>query len=339
MVNKKTILTGDRPTGPLHLGHFVGSLEARVKLQNQYKTYIIIADMQALTDNAESPEKIRKNVFEVALDYLSVGINPKISTIFIQSLVPELAELTMYFLNLVTLSRLERNPTVKDEMKQKGFGGNLPAGFLMYPVSQAADIVAFKADLIPVGEEQLPMIEQTAEIVRKFNKIYKPVLVEPKAFMSEFPRLPGIDGRNKMSKSLGNAIYLSDSSDIVVKKVMAMYTDPKHIHVENPGKVEGNTVFTYLDAFDPDKKTVEELKRQYRRGGLGDVAIKKRLIEVLENFLSPIRKKRAKFAKNPKAVMKILEEGTKKARIITSQTLDEVRRAMKLDYFYFKSQR
>jgi len=339
MVTKKIILTGDRPTGPLHLGHYVGSLKARVKFQNQYETYIIIADMQALTDNADNPEKITKNVFEVVLDYLSVGINPKISTIFIQSLVPELAELTMYFLNLVTLSRLERNPTVKDEMKQKGFGGNLPAGFLMYPVSQAADIAAFRADLVPVGVDQLPMIEQTVEIVKKFNKIYKPVLVEPKSLVSKISRLPGIDGKEKMGKSLGNAINLSDSSDVVAKKVMSMYTDPRHIHVEDPGKVEGNIVFTYLEAFDPDKKTVEELKRQYRRGGLGDVAIKKRLIEVLENFLSPIRKKRAKFAKNPKAVMKILEEGTKKARIITSQTLDEVRRAMKLDYFYFKSQR
>lgn len=333
MATKKIILTGDRPTGPLHLGHFVGSLKARVELQNKYNTYILIADMQALTDNAALPEKIRKNVFEVVLDYLSVGINPKVSTIFIQSLVPELAELTMYFLNLVTLSRLERNPTVKDEMKQRGFGGNIPVGFLTYPVSQAADIAAFKADLVPVGEEQLPMIEQTAEIIRKFNKVYKPVLVEPKAFMSQYPRLPGIDGKNKMSKSLDNAIYLSDSSDVVAKKVMAMYTDPKHIHIENPGRVENNVVFTFLNAFDSDKKTVEELKKQYRKGGLGDVAIKKRLIEVLEGFLGPIRKKRAEFAKNPKAVMKILEEGSKKARIITSQTLAEVRKAMKLNYF------
>lgn len=333
MAIKKTILTGDRPTGPLHLGHFVGSLKARVELQNKYDTYIIIADLQALTDNADNPEKIRKNVFEIALDYLSVGINPKVSTMFIQSLVPELSELTMYFLNLVTLSRLERNPTVKDEMKQKGFGGNVPAGFLTYPVSQAADIAAFKADLVPVGEDQLPMIEQAVEIVRKFNKIYSPILIEPRALVSKISRLPGIDGKTKMSKSLGNAIYLSDSSDIVAKKVMAMYTDPKHIHVENPGSVEGNVVFIYLDVFDSDKKTVEELKKQYRQGGLGDVAIKKRLIEVLEKFLNPIRKKRAEFAKNPKAVMKILEDGTKKARIVTSQTLAEVRRAMKLDYF------
>ncbi|MEK7087434.1 MAG: tryptophan--tRNA ligase [Patescibacteria group bacterium] len=330
---QKIILTGDRPTGPLHLGHYVGSLKARVELQNKYDTYVIIADLQALTDNADNPEKIRKNVFEISLDYLSVGIDPKVSTIFIQSLIPELAELTMYFLNLVTLSRLERNPTVKDEMKQKGFGGNVPAGFLMYPVSQAADIAAFKADLVPVGGDQLPMIEQTVEIVRKFNKTFKPVLVEPKALVSKTSRLPGIDGKAKMGKSLGNAIYLSDSSDIVAKKVMAMYTDPKHIHVENPGRVENNVVFTFLDAFDPDKKTVEKLKKQYQKGGLGDVAIKKRLIEVLENFLAPIRKKRAEFAKNPKAVIKILEEGTKKARTITSQTLAEVRKAMKLDYF------
>ena len=333
MSNQKIILTGDRPTGPLHLGHYTGSLKSRVELQNQYKAYVIIADVQALTDNAASPEKIRKNILEVALDYLSVDIDPKVSTIFIQSLVPELAELTMYFLNLVTLARLERNPTVKDEMKQKGFGGNVPAGFLTYPVSQAADIAAFKADLVPVGEDQLPMIEQTAEIVRKFNKIYKPILVEPKALVSKNGRLPGIDGKAKMSKSLGNAIYLSDSTDIVSKKVMAMYTDPKHIHVEDPGKVEGNIVFTYLDAFDPDLEGIRKLKKQYQKGGLGDVAIKKRLMEVLENFLSPIRKKRAEFAKNPKAVMKILEEGTKKARIITSQTLSEVRHAMKLDYY------
>lgn len=333
MATKKIILTGDRPTGPLHLGHFVGSLKKRVELQDKYETYILIADMQALTDNAENPEKIRKNILEVVLDYLSVGIDPKISTIFIQSLVPELAELTMYFLNLVSLSRLERNPTVKDEMKQKGFGGNVPAGFLTYPISQAADIATFKTDLVPVGEDQLPMIEQTVEIVRKFNKIYGPVLIEPKALVSAIGRLPGIDGKTKMSKSLGNAIYLSDSTAEVKEKVMKMYTDPKHIYVENPGKVEGNSVFTYLDAFDPDKKAIEELKKQYRKGGLGDVAIKKRLLDVLEEFLTPIRKRRAEFAKNPKAVMKILEDGTKKARIVASQTLSEVREAMKLDYF------
>ena len=333
MASKKIILTGDRPTGPLHLGHYVGSLKARVELQNKYDAFVIIADLQALTDNAENPEKVRKNVLEVALDYLAVGIDPKISTIFIQSLIPELSELTMYFLNLVTLSRLERNPTVKDEMKQKGFGGNVPAGFLAYPVSQAADITAFKADLVPVGEDQLPMIEQTAEIVRKFNKIYKPILVEPKALVSKTAKLPGIDGKMKMGKSLGNAIYLSDSPEAVKEKVMKMYTDPKHIHAENPGHVEGNTVFTYLDAFDNDKKAIEELKKQYRQGGLGDVEIKKRLIKVLEEFLTPIRKRRAEFAKNPKAVMKMLEEGSQKAKIAASKTLAEVRAAMKLDYF------
>lgn len=333
MASQKIILTGDRPTGPLHLGHYAGSLRARVELQNQYKTYILIADVQALTDNSENPEKIRKNVLEVALDYLAVGVDPNVSAIAIQSLVPEIAELTVYFLNLVTLARLERNPTVKDEMKQKGFGGNVPAGFLTYPISQAADITAFGANLVPVGEDQLPIIEQTIEIVRRFNKTYGPVLTEPKALVSKIGRLPGVDGKTKMSKSLGNAIYLSDPASVVKEKVTNMYTDPKHIHVENPGKVEDNAVFTYLDAFDPDKKTVEELKKQYRKGGLGDVAIKNRLIEILENFLGPIRKRRAEFAKNPKAVMKILEEGTKKAKILTSQTLIKVRQAMKLDYF------
>ncbi len=332
-MSKKIILTGDRPTGPLHLGHYVGSLKARVELQNEYDTYILIADMQALTDNSNDPEKIRKNVLEVALDYLSVGINPKISTIAIQSEIPALSEITMYFLNLVTLARLERNPTVKSEMKQKGFGNNVPAGFLMYPISQAADITAFKADLVPVGEDQLPMIEQTAEIVRRFNKTYKPVLVEPKALISKFPRLPGIEGKSKMSKSLGNAIYLSDSAIVVAKKVMAMYTDPKHIHIENPGKVEGNVVFTYLDAFDPDTKAVETFKRRYRAGGLGDVVIKTRLINVLEKFLRPIREQRAKFEKKPKEVMKILNQGTEKAKIITSKTLKEIKKAMQLDYF------
>lgn len=332
-MDKKIILTGDRPTGSLHLGHYIGSLKARVELQNQFDTYILIADVQALTDNADNPEKIRKNVLEVALDYLSVGINPKISTIVIQSELPALCEITMYFLNLVTLARLERNPTVKGEMKQKGFGNNVPAGFLMYPISQAADIAAFKANLVPVGEDQLPMIEQTAEIVRRFNKIYKPVLVEPRALISKFPRLPGIEGQSKMSKSLGNAIYLSDSAAVVAKKVMAMYTDPKHIHVENRGKVEGNVVFTYLDAFDPDTKDVENFKRRYRAGGLGDVVIKKHLINILEKFLRPIREKRAEFEKKPGEVMKILNEGTEKAKIITSKTLKEIKKAMRLDYF------
>ncbi|MDO8676755.1 MAG: tryptophan--tRNA ligase [Candidatus Azambacteria bacterium] len=332
-MNKKIILTGDRPTGPLHLGHYIGSLKARVELQNEYEIYNLIADVQALTDNADNPLKIRKNVLEVALDYLSVGINPKISMIVIQSELPALSEIAIYFLNLVTLARLERNPTVKSEMKQKGFGNNVPAGFLMYPVSQAADIAAFKAELVPVGEDQLPMIEQTAEIVRRFNKTYKPVLTEPKALISKFPRLPGIEGINKMSKSLGNAIYLSDSPDIVAKKVMAMYTDPKHIHVENRGKVEGNVVFTYLDAFDPDTKDTENFKRRYRDGGLGDVVIKQRLINVLEKLLKPIRARRAEFEKKPQDVIKILNSGTEKAKLITSKTLKEIKKAMRLDYF------
>ncbi|MCX6731595.1 MAG: tryptophan--tRNA ligase [Candidatus Parcubacteria bacterium] len=331
--NKKRILTGDRPTGSLHLGHYVGSLENRVELQNKYDTYILIADMQALTDNAESPEKVRKNVLEVALDNLACGIDPKISTIVIQSLVPELAELTMYYLNLVTLSRLQRNPTVKDEMQEKGFGSNVPAGFLMYPVSQAADITGFKANLVPVGEDQLPMIEQTREIVRIFNRIYRPVLIEPKALVSKHSRLPGIDGKDKMGKSLGNAIYLSDSPAAVAKKVMTMFTDPGHIHTSQPGKIEGNPVFSYLDVFVPDKKEVEELKKHYQKGGLGDVEVKKYLIEVLNNFLDPIRKKRTELAKNPKEVMKILKQGTEKGRAVAAEVLKEVRAAMKLDYF------
>lgn len=330
---KNRILTGDRPTGPLHLGHYVGSLQNRVKLQYKYETYILIADMQALTDNAENPEKVRKNILELALDYLSCGIDPKISTIVIQSLVPEISELTMYYLNLVTLARLERNPTVKEEMRDKGFKNNVPVGFLAYPVSQAADITVFKANLVPVGEDQLPMIEQTREIVRCFNRIYRPVLVEPKALISKIPRLPGTDGKSKMGKSLENAIFLSDSPKLVAKKVMGMFTDPKHIHAKDPGKIEGNPVFGYLEAFDSDVKEVEELKRHYRKGGLGDVEVKKILIEVLENFLRPIRKKRAEFAKNPKEVMRILKKGTERARKIASQTLKEVRQAMKLDYF------
>ncbi|MFH1254678.1 MAG: tryptophan--tRNA ligase, partial [bacterium] len=250
-MNRKIILTGDRPTGPLHLGHFIGSLQNRVKLQQEYNQYILIADVQALTDNFENPEKVRKNIFELACDYLAVGINPDVSTIFIQSMIPEIADLTIFYLNLVTLARLQRNPTVKDEIKQKGYGANVTAGFLCYPVSQAADITVFNADLVPVGEDQLPMIEQTVEIVRKFNSIYEPVFVEPKALVPEHgARLAGLDGKAKMSKSLGNAIYLSDSADELQKKVMSMFTDPDHLRVEDPGKIEGNTVFTYLDIFD-----------------------------------------------------------------------------------------
>jgi len=331
---KHIILTGDRPTGPLHLGHYVGSLRQRVELQHKHKQFVIIADAQAFTDNAENPEKVRKNILEVALDYLAVGIDPKVTTIFIQSLVPELAELTMYYLNLVTVSRLQRNPTVKDEIKQRGFGASIPAGFLAYPVSQAADITAFKADLVPGGEDQLPMIEQTNEVVRSFNRIYQcSVLVEAKALLSTVSRLPGPDGKGKMSKSLGNVISLSDSADEVHQKVKTMYTDPKHLRVEDPGTVEGNPVFAYLDAFDPDKEALAAMKDHYRRGGLGDVKVKRRLQEVLAAEFDPIRARREKFAKDPDAVMRILKEGTEAARKVAADTLDEVRKAMHIDYF------
>jgi len=332
--NKKPIiLTGDRPTGRLHLGHYIGSLQNRVKLQNEYQQFIIIADMQALTDHADNPKIVQENVLQLGLDYLSCGIDPKVSTIFIQSLVPEIAELTMYYLNLVTVAQLERNPTVKDEMKQKGFGKSVPAGFLVYPVSQAADITAFKADLVPVGADQVPVIEQTNEIVKAFNRTYKTdVLVEAKALVSEVPRLSGTDGKAKMSKSLNNCIYLSDSSDVLKKKVFDMYTDPKHIHADDPGKIEGNVVFEYLDAFGDDKKKVTELKEQYRRGGLGDVVVKNYLFEVLEKMLAPIRDKRAELEKDPARVMEILAEGTRRARQVASQTLKEVREAMGLIY-------
>jgi tryptophanyl-tRNA synthetase len=330
---KNRILTGDRPTGPLHLGHFVGSLQNRVKLQHEYETFILIADVQALTDNAANPEKVRKNILEVTLDNLAVGIDPKISTFVVQSMVPEIAELTVYYLNLVTLARLQRNPTVKDEMKEKGFGANMPAGFLCYPVSQAADITIFQADLVPVGADQLPVIEQTIEIVRSFNKIYGDVLVEPKALVPKVGRLPGIDGKEKMGKSLNNAIYLSDSKEVVAKKVMSMYTDPKHIHAKQPGRVEGNPVFVYLDAFGNDKKKIGELKKHYQKGGLGDVEVKKYLIEVLEKFLKPIRERREKLAEKPEEVMMILKQGTKEGREVAEQTLKEVRKAMRLDYF------
>lgn len=328
------ILTGDRPTGPLHLGHYVGSLRERVRLQHEYRQFIIIADMQALTDNASHPEKIRDSILEVALDYMAVGIDPEISTIFIQSLVPELAELTMYYLNLVTLARLQRNPTVKEEIGLRGFGGKIPAGFLCYPVSQAADITAFKADLVPVGSDQLPMIEQTAEIVRSFNRIYNcSVLVVPEALLSNVPRLPGTDGKGKMSKSLGNAIYLKDSVDTVRDKVKKMYTDPNHLRVEDPGMVEGNPVFAYLDAFDPDRDNLQAMKEHYRRGGLGDTVVKRRLLEVLLPELDNIRARRAEFAKDPAQVMVMLRAGCKAAREVAAHTLAEVRNAMKTDYF------
>ena len=334
MNDKKTILTGDRPTGRLHLGHYIGSLQNRVRLQAECNQFIMIADMQALTDNADNPEKVRKNILEVALDYLSVGIDPKISTIFIQSLIPELSELTMYYLNLVTLARLQRNPTVKTEIRQKGFEKSLPMGFLVYPVSQAADITAFKAQLVPVGEDQLPMLEQTNEIVRKFNNTYKvQVLVECEAVSSNVVRLAGTDGGAKMGKSLNNAIYLSDDSEDVKKKVMSMMTDPNHLRVEDPGEVEGNPVFDYLDAFDEDKTGLDELKKHYKKGGVGDVEVKKRLIEVLEKFLTPIREKRTEFEKKPEEVMEILKNGSKKAQVVAAQTLREVKDAMNINYF------
>lgn len=329
------VLTGDRPTGPLHLGHYVGSLENRVKLQQQYKQYIMIADVQALTDNYENPAKVRDNVFQVACDYLAVGIDPSKSTIFIQSLIPEIAELTIFYLNLVTVNRLRRNPTVKAEINQKKFGEHIPAGFLIYPVSQAADITFVKANIVPVGEDQLPMIEQTNEIVRAFNRIYNTdVLVPAKAVIPKVARLPGTDGQAKMGKSLGNAIYLSDSQDELARKVKSMYTDPHHIKVSDPGNVEGNPVFIYLEIFDPHKQEVEALKEHYKRGGLGDMVVKKRLLEVLESFLAPIRERRKEFEKNPDHVMTLLKSGTQATREVAAQTLKEVKHAMKLDYFY-----
>ena len=330
----KIALTGDRPTGKLHLGHFVGSIQNRVKLQNEVdKSFYMVADIQALTDNAENPEKVRRNVLEVALDNLACGIDPKKTTMFIQSEIPEIAELTVLFLNLVTLARLKRNPTVKSEMKDKGYGEDVPAGFLAYPISQAADILFCKGNLIPVGEDQLPVIEQANEIVDSFNRIYGNIFSKIKHLVGDTPRLVGIDGNSKMSKSLDNAVYLSDNYEEISKKVMNMYTDPGHIHVEDPGKVEGNVVFTYLDIFDDKKEEVNELKKQYQKGGLGDVIIKKRLIEVLENFIKPVREKREELAKNPEFVMNILEEGTKRAREVAKETMLEVRQAVKINYF------
>lgn len=331
---KKTIvLTGDRPTGPLHLGHYVGSLANRLLLQEQHTQYVMIADVQALTDNYQNPQKVRENVLQVALDYLAVGIDPQKSTIFIQSMIPEIAELTVLYLNLVTVNRLKRNPTVKTEIQQKQFGESIPAGFLMYPVSQAADITVVKAELVPVGEDQLPMIEQTNEIVRSFNRLYaSTTLREVQALVPKMARLPGTDGQAKMGKSLGNAIYLSDSTDLLVQKVRSMYTDPNHIKVTDPGQVEGNTVFTYLDVFDTDVAAVQELKEQYRRGGLGDMVLKKRLTEVLEAFLAPIRARREQLAKDPEAVMQIVLNGTRKTQAVAAQTMAEVKQAMHLHY-------
>lgn len=335
---KEILLTGDRPTGKLHIGHYIGSLKNRVKLQNsgKYDPYIMIADTQALTDNARNPEKIRNSLIQVALDYLAVGLDPNKSTIYVQSQIPALFELTAYYMDLVTVARLERNPTVKTEIKQKDFKDSIPVGFLNYPVSQAADITAFKATIIPVGDDQEPMLEQTREIVRTFNRVYNTdILVEPKGY---FPpkgqgRLPGLDGNAKMSKSLGNAIYLADDAKTVQKKVMSMYTDPNHIHVEDPGKIEGNTVFTYLDVFDPDKDKVAELKEEYQKGGLGDVKIKRYLNKVLEAELAPIRERREKFAQDEDAVYEMLLGGSKKANKVANETLQQVRDAIGLNYF------
>ena len=333
-VDKKIVLTGDRPTGKLHLGHYVGSIQNRLKLQDEAdQSFYMIADVQGLTDNAENPDKIRSNVLEVALDNLACGLDPTKTIMFIQSEISEIAELTVLFLNLVTLARLKRNPTVKSEMKDKGYGEDVPAGFLAYPVSQAADILFAKSNLIPVGEDQLPVIEQVNEIVDDFNRFYGETFSRVKHLTGDTPRLIGIDGNSKMGKSLNNAIYLSDSYEEISKKVMSMYTDPGHVHLEDPGKVEGNVVFTYLDIFDPNKTEVEELKSQYKKGGLGDVVIKKRLIEVLEKIIAPIRTKRAELEKDKAGVMKILEKGTAQAKERAVETMQQVRKAVKIDYF------
>lgn len=342
------ILTGDRPTGKLHLGHYVGSLKNRVIMQNKGdfdKMYVMIADAQALTDNFNNPDKVRDNIIEVALDYLSCGIDPNKVTIFVQSHVEQLTELMFYYMNLVTLSRLERNPTVKAEIKQKEFGASIPVGFLTYPISQAADITLFNANIVPVGEDQLPMLEQTREIVRTFNNYYSEVLVEPKAVIPDnkiCSRLPGLDGKAKMSKSLGNCIYLSDSQKDVKSKVMSMFTDPNHIQITDPGKVEGNTVFTYLDAFCtdddfseflPDYKNLDELKDHYRRGGLGDVKIKKFLNNILQKELSPIREKRKHYEQNIPEIFDMLLKGSEDAREVGAETLKKVKAAMGINYF------
>ena len=336
---KQVVLTGDRPTGKLHLGHYIGSLKRRLELQksDSYRSFVMIADMQALTDNAHDPDKIRRSLVEVALDYLSVGLDPAITTIFVQSQIPALSELTMYYMNLVSISRVERNPTVKTEIKQKSFTGGVPAGFVVYPISQAADITAFKAKFVPVGVDQLPMIEQAREVVRSFNTTYQTdCLVEPEAIIPKDDlsgRLPGTDGNAKMSKSLGNGIYLSDDQDTVRRKVMSMYTDPGHIHVNDPGKVEGNTVFQYLDVFGEDKRHIAELKERYQAGGLGDVTVKQYLFEVLDELLSPIRQRRRELVGDLPAVYRVLLEGSGRANAVAEQTLAEVRQAIGVNYF------
>ena len=344
----KIILTGDRPTGRLHVGHYVGSLRQRVQLQNSGaydKVYIMIADAQALTDNAEHPEKVRKNIIEVALDYLACGLDPAKSTLFIQSMVPQLTELTFYYMNLVTVSRLQRNPTVKNEIKMRNFEASIPTGFFCYPISQAADITAFRATVVPVGEDQLPMLEQCKEIVHKFNSVYGETLVDPDIMLPQNDaclRLPGIDGKAKMSKSLGNCIYLSDEPEDIKKKVMSMYTDPDHVRVEDPGKIEGNTVFTYLDAFSteehfakflPDYANLDELKAHYQRGGLGDVKVKKFLNNVLQDVLAPIRERRHYWEQRIPDVYEILRAGSKEAEAAAAATLHDVREAMRINYF------
>jgi tryptophanyl-tRNA synthetase len=327
------ILTGDRPTGKLHLGHYLGTLENRVKFQNQYKTFIMLADVQALTDNFDHPEKVRDSVYEVALDNLAVGVNPDVSTLFVQSQVPALAELTVYFMNLISLARLERNPTVKAEMKQKGFGTNVPVGFLNYPLSEAADILGFKADLVPAGEDQEPMLELTHEVVRRFNTAYGEVFTMPDIEVGRVARLIGTDGSAKMSKSLGNVIYLSDPTDVVIDKVMKMYTDPSRLKATDPGEVDANPVFIYLDAFGNDKKKITELKDRYRNGRVGDIEVKSYLAETLNAFLDPIRARRAEFAAQPEQVNQILSEGTRHAKAVVEETMVEVREAMKLYSF------
>ena len=344
----KIILTGDRPTGRLHVGHYVGSLRQRVQLQNSGaydKVYIMIADAQALTDNAEHPEKVRKNIIEVALDYLACGLDPAKSTLFIQSMVPQLTELTFYYMNLVTVSRLQRNPTVKNEIKMRNFEASIPTGFFCYPISQAADITAFRATVVPVGEDQLPMLEQCKEIVHKFNSVYGETLVDPDIMLPQNDaclRLPGIDGKAKMSKFLGNCIYLSDEPEDIKKKVMSMYTDPDHVRVEDPGKIEGNTVFTYLDAFSteehfakflPDYANLDELKAHYQRGGLGDVKVKKFLNNVLQDVLEPIRERRHYWEQRIPEVYEILRAGSKEAEAAAAATLHDVREAMRINYF------
>ena len=344
----KIILTGDRPTGKLHVGHYAGSLKRRVELQNsgEYdEIFIMIADAQALTDNADNPEKVRQNIIEVALDYLSAGLDPAKSTLFIQSQIPQLCELSFYYMNLVTVSRLQRNPTVKSELQMRNFETSIPVGFFTYPISQAADITAFEATTVPVGEDQMPMLEQTREIVHKFNSVYGDTLVMPEILLPENKaclRLPGIDGKAKMSKSLGNCIYLSDTEEEVRKKIMSMFTDPNHLRVEDPGQVEGNPVFIYLDAFCrdehfekflPDYKNLDELKAHYTRGGLGDVKVKKFLNNVMQDELAPIRQRRKEFEKDIPAVYRMLEEGSRKAEAVAAQTLAKVKRAMKINYF------